>query len=333
LTELDNSFERRFDELPLPSKSRIVESPDVYNQITQYVRNQSNTLQNLLEQSIRVEELRNGLHLHPCAGKWSANGDFLFDDVLEEKRDEAGWRIRGRFSAPLLGNKIPLDHHSPFARHPMPVAEFRSVQFGTAEPMTAKEEQCAITLVRRSFSKINSALPEAADFIGRCVNSIILRKTSSTGKIFQSASRNAFIGQIVLLNPHHDHVDDEDMAESLIHESIHALLWRAEILDHFLLNPNMEMGIVRSPWSGERIVYYTLLQACFVWYGIFWFWDAVTRSKSEFYPNRAIRLRDRARAGFHKEEYIMSLEQNCRNLKPGVFEVFKELREIVISAV
>ena len=332
LPELDENLERRFHKLSLRSKHLIVEAPDTYNQITKYLRHQDNRTREFLRRSITVEEARNGGRLDVCTGMWSANGDFLSDSVVNESRDAAGWRSRGRFFAPLLAGHIPLDHHSIFARHPMPVAEFRSVRFGDAESMTPTEEARAISKVMESFGKIAQSLPVAANFISRYVNSIILRKTSRTNDLFQSASRNAFIGQIVLLNPHQDHVDDEYMAESLLHESIHSLLWRAEILDHFIFDAHMDMGLVQSPWSGEKIFYYTLLQACFVWYGLFWFWNTILSLETPFCASRALELRERARSGFLKPEYASALDQNRINLKSGVLEVFGELRDRVIRA-
>ena len=333
LSNLNTELYGRFRALPETSAQRIIEAPETYNQLVRATRNEDNQFYCHILDGVEVEMARNYCNEECCAiKKWSANGDLFFDVTNEPAFDKYGWRIGGYYAAHRLGGQIPLDNQSIHARRSMPVADFRSVQYGNPEPMSLVEEDRAASKIVESFNILAEVLPIAAKFILRYAKSIVLRKSSLSRGIFQSASRNAFIGQIVFLNAHEDHVDHEYVAESLIHESIHSLLWRAEILDHFIVDPNKHMGTVRSPWSGEEIYYYTLLQACLVWYGIFCFWSNVLDQQSFFQKERITFLLERARRGFLVDDYAASLGSHRGNLKYGVYEVFMEVRKRVGSS-
>jgi HEXXH motif-containing protein len=260
---------------------------------------------------------------------WMCDGSRLIDKRSNATFDEEGWRLGGRYEAATVFNGIPLDHHSPFARRPMPVAEFRSIHYGRPRPFTAQEEATAVEKVKDAAALISQFAPHNADFIGRYVKTIVLRKSEEEHGAFQSASRNSFIGQVVLLNAHLSHVDLAYVAESLVHESIHSVLWRAEILDQLLIDPQKDMYTVRSAWSGEEIYYYTLLQACLVWYGIFWFWRNLRSTQAPIPEERMLYLQERARRGFLKREYEQALRSHCDNLAEGILEMLLHLRDVV----
>ncbi|MEQ1717198.1 MAG: HEXXH motif-containing putative peptide modification protein [Hyphomicrobium sp.] len=315
--------------LPLSSIKRIIEAPDTYNQLTRFLRSEQNSLINYILCAVMAEKEKPspGCLITPL---WSCDGSFLVDRVGRPATyDSDGWRIGGSFDAPMVGGLVPIDHHSPFARKEMPVAEFRSVQYGAPSSFSRTEEASANEKITNAFAQIQVAAPTAAAFIVRYAKSIVARKRDGENIVFQSASRNAYIGQIVLLNPHASHVDAEYIAESLIHEATHSLLWRAEVLDHFLLDPGRDTGTVQSPWSGETVYYYTLLQACFVWYGIYWFWENMRKRPHVFSTKRMVALQQRAMHGFMQDSYARALMQGADNLKPGIIEVFLEMQKII----
>lgn len=330
VSEPDNDQSSRFWSLPKASIRRIMEAPETYNQLVRAIRGPDHRFDCHIRDSVDVEMARHSSKEDRYAAKkWSATGDLFFDVTDEPEFDECGWRIGGYFAAHLLGNKLPLDNQSIHARRSMPVAPFRSVQFGDPEPMSLNEERTAASKIVESFDMVEAMVPCAATFILRYAKSLVLRKNSLSSGVFQSASRNAFIGQIVFLNAHEPHVDREYIAESLVHESIHSLLWRAEILDHFIVDSNKPLGTTRSPWSGEQIYYYTLLQACLVWYGIYCFWSKVLSQTSLFRKERVAFLCERAKLGFLVDDYEASLGSHRDNLKHGVYETFIELRNRV----
>lgn len=314
-----------FKDLPAGSQKRVIEAPDTYNQLTRVVRHERHDFDVYLSAATMAEGVWAG-QLKASRPVWACDGAFLVDVSDAAVFGPEGWRYGGSYAAPRLGGAVPLDHHSPFAQRPMPVAEFRSVHYGDALPFRPKEECAAYSKINKAFQTIEKFHPVAAKFIVKYAKTVIARKGDASKGTFQSASRNAFIGQIVLLNAHEPHVDQEYIAESLIHESIHSLLWRAEILEHFLLDPSIDMGTVRSSWSGEKIYYYTLLQACFVWAGIFWFWRGMIETKATFSMPRMEQLKERARRGFLSDQYEASLSSGRINLRPAVWEVFMALQ-------
>jgi HEXXH motif-containing protein len=77
---------------------------------------------------------------------------------------------------------------------------------------------------------------------------------------------------VVLVNPHR--VDEFVLAEALVHESIHAYLFSYEPTARWGLAPGAaEPGVVMSPWSDRTLDLRAFLHACFVWYGLFFFWS------------------------------------------------------------
>ncbi len=315
----------QYNDLGADSQKRVMEAPDTYNQLTKVLRREQNEFEGYISNAIRAERAWAG-QLTTAQPTWACDGSFLVDCSGRARFDSNGWRSGGGFLAPRLGGAVPLDHHSPFARKPMPVAEFRTVKYGNALPFQPEEETAVYSKINAAYSTVEKCHPIAAAFITRYAKAVIVRKGNTSKGTFQSASRNAFIGQIVLLNAHELHVDTEYIAESLIHESIHSLLWRAEILQHFLLDPKIPMGTVRSSWSGEEIYYYTLLQACFVWAGIYWFWREMMAANATFSMPRMVELSERARRGFLTSQYRQSLAKGRANLQPHVWEVFLQIQ-------
>ena len=64
--------------------------------------------------------------------------------------------------------------------------------------------------------------------------------------------------------------DTELLIDSIIHESIHSLLFTTEIVNRERLVDLSE--VVSSPWTGNPITVDNFLQAIYVWYGLFHFW-------------------------------------------------------------
>lgn len=59
--------------------------------------------------------------------------------------------------------------------------------------------------------------------------------------------------------------------DSIIHESVHSLLFTTEVVNGERLVDLSE--VVSSPWTGNSITVANFLQAIYVWYGLFRFWQ------------------------------------------------------------
>ena len=90
-------------------------------------------------------------------------------------------------------------------------------------------------------------------------------------------------------------------AQALVHESIHSYLYMHEPRPLWGLNPDVteEPGVVQSPWTGRELPLSTFLHACFVWYGILFFWGRAMGSALPL-PDGVRREIARASSGFTK---------------------------------
>jgi hypothetical protein len=311
--------------LKLPTRSfwRIVTSPDFYQRTIEACKGDLPNLIKFLNDSVLVEDFRYGHSDHSSTlGKWSANGDFYFPGPSQDDK----WKINELYISPYLENRIPLDFISFHARREMPVEAFRPVQYGEANPFTEDEIIQTCLKVQNAFNKIKKSAPIAAEFILKYAKTIVLRKDMKNIDIFQSSSCNGYIGQIVLLNPHLHHVNEELIAESLVHESIHSLMWRAEILNHIIKDPMLSMETVVSPWSGFELHYYTILQAAFVWYGIANFWK-LNLNAGHFDNEKVKFYLSRAKKGFIDRSFLNQVDKHKYNLNDGMYQAFIQLAD------
>ena len=327
LLSFDNpSLEKLLETLKtLPNESfwRILTSPDFYQRLIEASKGNLEGLVIFLQDSILVEEIRFGKKINLQQSKWSANGDlFVPPDELNEINPD--WDFNHQYHSELLNDQLPLDFGSIHARRDMPVESFRPIKYGDAIPFSKEEKKITEEKVNNAFKKIAICTPIAAQFVLNYAKTIVLRKDFTNPKTFQSSSCNGYIGQIVLLNPHLSHVDEAYISESIIHESIHSLMWRAEVLSQIIKDPQKEMGTVISPWTGAELHYYTILQACFVWYGIANFWRM--NLNSDLFPKlRTKYLYERAIKGFEKQNFMNQVRKYSDNLSEGMFDCFIRL--------
>jgi hypothetical protein len=312
--------------LPDTPRARILTSPELYRRLVEVLRNRIplRSLCEFIERSTAVELCRLGCFDPNGFRAWSANGDYFFDHGPAVPAPNSTWHTRGRYEAPLLAKRIPLDFTSDWARSHMPVAAFRTPRFGPATPFSRANARIAVSRIQESFARLSLAVPPAAAFFLRYVSAVVLRNDPTNRGVFQSASRNSYVGQMVLLNPHTESVDEAYLAESIVHESIHSFMWRIEILFPFLRDTAGQMPVVESPWSGQKIYYYTLLQAGLVWFGIANFWRLALES-DHFSRRRAETLYRRAIKGFKNDAFLACVHRNEYLLREGVLSIFEHI--------
>ncbi len=202
---------------------------------------------------------------------WTANGDFLI-----QRNDDGEFTTYEPF---LLADRVVLDFFSPNClgiRH-VDLAEDPTSQIST---FGFEEVEGLCELLHNSVAPLDNEGSYFLDLIGMFSRTVILNKvTQSNGKrMFFSGSDNEHIGRSVLSNT--DLVSKEVIIESLVHESIHSVLYMIDRLNQWQPDyDNLHIGEVgrnvESVWSGNMITIHSFLQACFVWYGLFEFWTFV----------------------------------------------------------
>jgi hypothetical protein len=190
---------------------------------------------------------------------WTAHGDRCLEPKMK-----AGWQTSG---PAVEGSSILLDFFSPSnfgSRQPDKFSHFSDV------------ECCVIAnRIGRASSFVFQHSKLASDFVSSMLDVIAIRKTAAPEDDFSSSSfgRHARMMLIGLRNP--ESGDLAQLANSLVHESIHTLLFMfeetsGEFVDH--AKPG-NSATIRSPWSGRELDLDSCVHACVVWYGLFWFWN------------------------------------------------------------
>ena len=115
---------------------------------------------------------------------------------------------------------------------------------------------------------------------------------------FTSGSTSQYVGRSLFCNAHLPGVDGDLMAESLVHEAIHSLLYMHEVREAWIDEDVITRdSVVESPWSGATLLIRPFLQACFVWFGLAHFWSRA-QGGSAFRPERVEARLEVARRGF-----------------------------------
>ena len=75
-----------------------------------------------------------------------------------------------------------------------------------------------------AWHEVSATSKVVADFVAKFVQVIVLQSDNIRPK-FSSVSTGSYIGLVIIRNPHSENVSDTGLAEVMVHEAIHALLF------------------------------------------------------------------------------------------------------------
>jgi hypothetical protein len=159
------------------------------------------------------------------------------------------------------------------------------------------EKELALGRLGEAMSGIDATDARVAAFVRRFTRTANIVVDSETPK-FTSGSTSQYVGRSLFCNAHLPGVDSELMADSLVHEAIHSLLYMHEVREPWIEEDVITRdSVVGSPWSGATLLVRPFLQACFVWFGLVHFWS-LARDGPAFRPERVEARLEMARRGF-----------------------------------
>jgi hypothetical protein len=114
--------------------------------------------------------------------------------------------------------------------------------------------------------------PQTWKFVAIGTELLAIRGESSEPDKFGSASFRGLAGLNLLINTKTTTLSI--IIEAIVHEAIHSLLYQLEpsFGDFFPDKSNSKIP-VKSPWTGTIITLDNISQACYVWFGLFNFWE------------------------------------------------------------
>jgi hypothetical protein len=171
---------------------------------------------------------------------------------------------------PQVPGLMALDFESPLAR----AVDLGSPGSKVRPPLTQDEIRTVIARLEASRDGISASSPDLLAFVAGFTKVLVVQRDPADPETFSSGSTGQYVGRSFIANPHLDKVDIVGMAEALVHEAIHSLLYMQERRRAWVSDPELRQPVPRvvSPWSGVRLAVRPYLQACFVWYGLLNFW-------------------------------------------------------------
>ena len=252
----------------------------------------------------------------------TSNAEFLRDAVSAEEclvrgssRSKPLWTALGDFCAPppegnsglcrALASGIPVDFESPYAlKISLDEDSGVTIRSESGESrvslFTTREKQIAIDQMNEAFEMLLDASETAAEAVTAFTKVIVLRKDDNEPDGFSSSSAGQYTGRSMFVNAQHRQVRRGILADAILHEAIHSLLYMAERHDPWILADDLYFDTdvrIRSPWSGRLLRLRPYLQACFVWFGLYRFWSS-ERAHIVFGATDSEWLASRARKGF-----------------------------------
>jgi hypothetical protein len=222
----------------------------------------------------------------------------IFSAVFPE--DTAASLLRGWVSPPE-----PVVAATEFSCQPHPLVELLRDDIGVdVEWLSPARASMAAEKTKLAFSLIESTSPHCVQLIQRCTHLVVL--LGSPDSHVGSLSHCQFAGLSLILNADKEDVSLAAVADRIVHESIHDLLYTGHFADPLLAEASGvdTSGVkISSPWTGRPLTLRNYVHACFVWYGLSKFWSLGSQA---FASEQAAQRRDLALRGFRAVPSVLS---------------------------
>src|ERR1700737_689005 len=269
----DDPFARclaaRLQTVPAADFVRVLLAPDFTYRLLWQCPNRIQELSKFLDKALHVEGVISGREKALCDA-WTALGDIK---ILQSGEILHAENIPGLPALDLDSPNVMCDVRTGEVH---PVVSNGPLQFG---PLSHDVRPVVINRMTTAWHEISATSKLVADFVNKFVQVIVLQ-CDDIRKNFGSGSNRGYVGRVIIKNPHYECASHVKLAEAMVHEAIHALLYRALYTVPWGIDDNRayvnDTKIV-SPWTGAQLRVTSFLQACFVWCGLVHFWSLAQR--------------------------------------------------------
>jgi hypothetical protein len=310
---------------------RWLRAPEVYRRLVYPLIASSDETIAFVANSLRAERCLLGRESALVEPAWTALGDVYFPaaptrhGTAKSQHAGVGWRPELPYSAPTLANGPAVDGVSPSCTidggdRLMPLVMHSPAEFFQV-----------VARIHDAMAQVGDVSPEVVAAIGLGTQVIVCKKTRRRDAGFSSLSWSAFIGKTALVNSHSPELTSARIANALIHEAIHALLFMLDEIESIGIE-SLEAGntTIVSPWSKRDLSPGAYIHACFVWYGLWCFWQLAAASTA-FAPAEVAAHAARAAFGFRARSLLAPLAPFRKHLSSEILDSMEEAQETVAA--
>jgi hypothetical protein len=268
-----------------------------------------------LHESLLAEAARAGDEVAVQDEIWSALGDTVVRPPAEVA------------AGPAIEGFMPLDFESPHATN-IDLLGGHERLAAARRPLAGRERELVLERLMRVQLGIYETSPAVGDFVVRFTKVLILQKDDTVR--FSSGSSGQYIGRSFIANPQWPTVDEVDLADAVVHEAVHGLLYMQELQRPWVLDDRLYEYTPRavSPWSGRELPVRQFLQACFVWYALAHFWRLAL--SASIFPTERVQSRIAiATAGFFAGPLLERLGSFVPDIAEDVKNAVIEMEEVI----
>lgn len=312
--------------LPRSSQQRLLLAPRFYNLLRSKSEPEADEIDSF-RQFLDLERYLCNQDSDRPRGSWTALADFYLapEKPVEEHAPActSNLSFRGEmFRAPKLGS-IVLDALRPFAKTEFPD------RVGEVTNHTSEEIEFITRRIEQGLEQITRISPTARTAVEALVQVIsLVRVPPKRGT--QSFSNKPVIGRMGLANANSDWWSVNKIADAIVHEAIHALIYKIELTNSLYLDDSIEFESFTavSPWSGRTLPLHSFVHACFVWFGLWSFWGLASPEEYD-----AAELRSRAARGFLTGHPLSCIPDAARDrIRPEVLHAIDRMFKTVTAA-
>jgi hypothetical protein len=184
--------------------------------------------------------------------------------------------------------------------------------------MTTTQTRKLLPKLGAASCLISRASTMVHEFVFLNTDHLAFRQETEFPRSCSSGSFRDLPGLALLCNYHRRATSEFQLAEAVVHEATHAIIYRFESLGCRLVRESRADIRIPSPWTGAKISLDSFCQACMVWFGLYHLAGRTAGHESEL-------LRKRTAAGFFSPSFTNCCNDIASYLHEGVPEFLKDL--------
>ncbi len=306
--------------LPDESFLRMLTAPETSYRLLWPRRHQVAAVAEFLRGVLTAEFARLDRSVPITAVTWTARGDLMLAPGREA------------FIGPHVEGLLSVDFDSPYAMH-VDLEGMLEVSPIPRQPLSPAEKDIVLMRLRAAKEGIERTDPAILRFVSIFTKALVVQRDPAAPRLFASGSSAQYVGRSVLANAHIDTVSEIELAEGLVHEAIHSLLYMQEQRKDWVASEELYGPQHRtvSLWTGNPLPLRSYLQACFVWYGLLCFWTQALPADG-FAPARVKDRIVQSASGFLGQPLLAQVKPYLTQLAPEVVDAIELIQDHVRSS-